>query len=828
MSNRTLARLMKLPVCAYLVVFAVITYGQVAVGAGANTVSQGVSCTFDSECDDSNACTLDQCVNNVCASTTTAGCVPCTFDPICPPLDVVFIMDTSGSMADEAAALCGQMTGVVADLALQGIDVNPVFLGITETPGRHFSCLTDNVVNLLGSIVPGDGGTCQFPDTFSSRESWGPATAIVANEFPWTLGARRIIIPISDEGSCDGSFPAGCSDPGADRDAITNAMLVARSNNVIVAPILGTGSDACVLQLASDLASGTGGVTHQTQDPGTDLAGVISGIMQQFCVDPCNDLDDCTVNDACHDTGICTGTPIDTLTCTTDADCLFSVCDQATGACSCVLEPDLCLEPANPSIACYNQGDVFDVYIRLGVSSAGIFGGQFNIQYDPSKLKFMSVIPGSAADANSPFSAQLAKIIDEGSGSIFYAVGTPFQHPGSNGEVPMAMVTFQALTACDTTDICFINDGPKDTLLTDTKGSSVTFHPCCLTNLRVTGAPPEMVCPTSVSTGLDARATTATITWNPPTAVGGCDGPLSVDCSATSNGSVIDPTTLIAGGGVFLPGHYEFHCVTQDSCGESASCQWTVDVANTHTMEVDVELSPPILADQVNRCLELTVFSDCAQDPLTIKQDVTFVRQRNTAFAHVTLDLPRGVYTCVTARDPKHTLPSSGRVTISNNVYQSSCVGDPLLNGNWLIGGDLDGSAAIDLVDLATLITQMNTTLDPNTPCGTAGRHADINGDGLVDALDEAFILESFQLVALTTCCPLVVPSSVSGSYGIVTSLTIKELRQHGWPELEAADANADGMVNAAELITFGNRRSSSIDRKVRHKRTNRRKSSGR
>ncbi len=819
---------MKLSMRACMVVCAVMACGNVALGDSKGAVRRSGGCTLNAQCDDFNACTVDQCVNNVCESTATAGCVPCLYDPACPPIDVVFIMDTSGSMADEAAALCNQMTGVVADLALEGIEVNPVFLGVTETPGRHFACLTNDVVTMFGPDVPGDGGACQFPDTFSSRESWGPATAIVAAEFPWTTGSRRIIIPMSDEGSCDGSFPEGCSDPGADRDAITNAMLVARANGVIVAPILGTGADACVLQLAADLAGGTGGVARQTQDPGGDLAGVLFDVIQQFCVDPCNDFEDCTVNDACSEAGICTGTPIDTIACMVDDDCMFSVCDQSNGVCSCVLEPDLCIMQADPAVSCYSQGDVFDVHVKLGVSSAGIFGGQFNIQYDPSKLKYISVLPGSVANVESPFSSQLAKIVDEGVGSIFYAIGTPFNHPGSNGEVPMAMVKFEALTACDSTDICFIDDGPKNTLLTDTQGASVPYHACCLNDLRVTGAPPEIVCPTSVTTNLDPRATTATTFWDAPTAVGGCDGPLSVDCSATGGSGIINPNTLVAGGGIFLPGHYDFQCTAQDSCGAIADCQWTVDVANLHTLEVEAELSPPILADQMDRCLEITLFSDCAGDPIVTKQEVTFVRHRMSAFAQISMDVPRGDYSCVTVRDPLHTLPSSSRVTISGKVYKSSFVGDPLLNGNWLIGGDLDGNAAIDLVDLAAVIAQLNDVLDPNTPCGTVGPHADINADGLVDALDEAFVLESFNLLALTTCCPLIVPSAVSGPYEPVVALSIKELRRHGWSELEAADTNADGQVNAAELVSFGNRRSVAIDQKIRPKRSSSRGASRR
>ena len=49
----------------------------------------------------------------------------CNFDgipdecPLCPPVELIFIMDTSTSMDGEAAALCGSMSAVVAKLQAQ-------------------------------------------------------------------------------------------------------------------------------------------------------------------------------------------------------------------------------------------------------------------------------------------------------------------------------------------------------------------------------------------------------------------------------------------------------------------------------------------------------------------------------------------------------------------------------------------------------------------------------------------------------------------------------------------------------------------------------------
>ena len=89
-------------------------------------------------------------------NTPIAYCVSCDPTPVCPPLDVVFVMDTSGSMTDEAAALCGDIAQVVADLDVLGITVHPNFLGISETPGGAFACLADDVLTMLGGEVPDD------------------------------------------------------------------------------------------------------------------------------------------------------------------------------------------------------------------------------------------------------------------------------------------------------------------------------------------------------------------------------------------------------------------------------------------------------------------------------------------------------------------------------------------------------------------------------------------------------------------------------------------------------------------------------------------------
>ena len=65
------------------------------------------------------------------------------------------------SMDDEASALCGSMTAVVAQLAAAGLVVEPSLLGICDLPGGAYACLENHITALLGTItstfLPGEG-----------------------------------------------------------------------------------------------------------------------------------------------------------------------------------------------------------------------------------------------------------------------------------------------------------------------------------------------------------------------------------------------------------------------------------------------------------------------------------------------------------------------------------------------------------------------------------------------------------------------------------------------------------------------------------------------
>ena len=314
----------------------------VAQRTSSGTPAGGAGCLFHEDCNDGRPCTLDLCtLDHACVHLDIPDCKSCGPRQICPLIDLVFVMDTSGSMRDEAAALCDAIDSFEPGLQAAGIDASVWVLGISETPEFSFVCVTDNVVNLLGSTVPGDSDTCPFPGGSSAFESWGPATAIVADRFPWGPGVR-IIVPISDEAACDGDLPEGCNDPGDDRDSVLNAITVAGQASVIVSPMAGTNASACTIGLMQSLAEGTGGQAFQTEDPQLDFADAIRRIVFSLCTTDlsCDDENPCTSDDQCID-GSCLGIEIvDCVPCDdasqcddadgcTDDDCAEGICAHA-------------------------------------------------------------------------------------------------------------------------------------------------------------------------------------------------------------------------------------------------------------------------------------------------------------------------------------------------------------------------------------------------------------------------------------------------------------------------------------------------------------------
>ncbi len=237
---------------------------------------------------------------------------------LCPPsgaVDIVFILDTSGSMGDEINALCSVVTEVIQELEDDGLILSSEILTVMEEQFTRISsidlaeagkdadnsdgwpralCTEGSVEGYYGTTTPGLPellGDCGgHPEPAS--EDWGPATAIVAANKTWTPGALRVIIPLSDEGP-------RCGDPvydaGSDQDAIDHAIPIVAAGNVVVSPVIGSPWTQAVVDLAGELAAGGrpgGQVLLTTENPSINLADLIHRII----IDGCDSEADCNVN----------------------------------------------------------------------------------------------------------------------------------------------------------------------------------------------------------------------------------------------------------------------------------------------------------------------------------------------------------------------------------------------------------------------------------------------------------------------------------------------------------------------------------------------------
>ncbi len=212
----------------------------------------------------------------------------------CGPVDIVIVMDTSGSMDDEAEGLCESLDGIISELTGFGLtELRLLKWGITQdgtsdqfSGTGEFACLTDNVRDVFGDPeVPGIPG--RLLDESESDEDWGHAVAIVSEygsdgdypNFQWRADAIRIIIPISDEGPDLGSPP----DTPDDTAAITNAISFAKANGVIVAPIIAAEAEPETAEHGRRLAEETGGMAVRSTDQSITMGQLIYDIVFVAC-----------------------------------------------------------------------------------------------------------------------------------------------------------------------------------------------------------------------------------------------------------------------------------------------------------------------------------------------------------------------------------------------------------------------------------------------------------------------------------------------------------------------------------------------------------------
>jgi hypothetical protein len=544
---------------------------------------------------------------------------------------------------------------------------------------------------------------------------------------------------------------------------------------------------------------------------------------------PCDDSNPCTTADTCLDgAGSCTGTDINTIACTTPADCPNGLPCEG-GFCKCTLTPDLTIvvdvggKGFDPT--CYNDNEKITGVVHVAAATSPINGGEFALTYDPTCLEFVS-IGGLAPYTDTVY----GPVVDEAAGTIFIAVGVGFGvGNGPPGNVDMLGFSFNKIGTCNVCNICFTNVNPRHTYLTDDKGQRITVTPHCSGDIRANNDV-ELNVPGNIITNVDCDRPTAIETWDPPTATDSC-GTSTVTCSGYHfETGVTYGENQVLHGGTFPVGNSTFCCqAVSDYCGKVVGCVagtpgctdgcWTVKVNDETSLDITVGLSPTSQSkpgDNLIRCIKFTLFSNCIEAPLVFSDDVTFGGMFNFVGKYTgKIKIPgSGQWDCITAQDQLHTLRSCytfGPGDCVNGQLNASFSGDPKLGGNWLIGGNLDGWKkdvpnsqpsldVIDILDYGTFVSQYLISYGfTNTPCGTPGPNADINGDGVVDLDDYAFVSMNFLTSSKQCCCGPQTATAVNP----VTEISVAQLRAMGLGDLAVADLNGDGLLNLADMAAF-------------------------
>lgn len=182
-------------------------------------------------------------------------------------VDIIFVMDTSGSLDNEAPALISATQQVSQDLA-SVYDLDTKLWSITNEFDFSNAGFDSSVIN-------------EIPNhTTNQYEDWGPATYDIATQYNgWRTDTIKIIVPISDEGPEDGD---GLYQN--DKDVINKARTALDSTDIYAVPVIAQGYNQNVLYsdyglILSDKAikTGSGDLVEQFKTIISDIVAEASG-----------------------------------------------------------------------------------------------------------------------------------------------------------------------------------------------------------------------------------------------------------------------------------------------------------------------------------------------------------------------------------------------------------------------------------------------------------------------------------------------------------------------------------------------------------------------
>ncbi len=736
-----------------------ITTGSCCFGLG----TPGAGCTDDLLARECNALPAPRVFTpgGLCSD----GCVECTVqgvDPLC----------------DDGDACTTETCDALAGVCIRGNKA-----GWTTAVQQSTICCNPSNGNLVSND---DGDPCTADDCSGDPTAGSPKPGNGVPRHTCVAG-----------GSCDDENP--CTT--ADTCACTPAAGTVPPNSTVC-----TGTDV------NSIACGNPGNPPCPNDPDGNPRPCVAGFC--FCT-ATPDLDIIVTNSP--KSPQCEGGTQDGASCADDGDCPGGgVCNQFA-------------EGGN----CFAEGAKIMAVVRIGAAAAPINGGQFLLTYDPSCVDFNSIAPIAPYQKVYPATGQA--VVNESAGTIFIAIGVDAFAgvDGPSGNANVLTLSFTKVGECNECCLGFDSNNPQNTYLVDDEGQRVGVS----ANDKCVRASGDLVLetPDNIKTNADCDGPTAVETWDSPSASFSC-GDATLSCRGAHESGLAYSQSVVLNGGEFPQGSSSFCCsaVADDDCGATAGCSgpaadcavgsdgkqigcWTVTVNDETSLDIDVQLCPVIAnSGTLTRCIKFCLFANCIEDPVCFSDDVTFGGLYNfVGKSRGKVKVPGDrQWGCITAQDQLHTLRSCytfGAGDCSGGQLHARFAGDHAWGGDCLLGGNLDGwkkddpSAApsldvIDILDYGTFVSQFGTPCgDPDTPCGTDGPNADINGDGCVTMADYNSIINNFLVSAKDCCCG---PQAAEG-LGALTEVSVEELRQMGQEDLIVADLNHDGVLNAEDMDAF-------------------------
>jgi hypothetical protein len=583
-----------------------------------------------------------------------------------------------------------------------------------------------------------------------------------------------------------------------------------------------------------------------------------NGIAQNLpATGPCDDGNPCTTADQCDGVNsgasACSGTDINLYSCGVLGDCPAGAQSCTDGSCVCSLTPKVTFELNTPApktcvggftpgapcakdldcpplgigfcdvfangANCFDLGAKITALVHIGPAASPINGGQFNIKYDPTcvELKGAFCLP--------PYTETVYTAGNGAIGKIFIACGVdPFlKTDGPQGRVDIVGLQFNMIGECSNCEMCFEDKNPLNNYLVDDEGQAVNIDGQC----KEVSAKGDLVLniPDNIKVNSDCDKPAAEVSWDAPSASFSC-GDANIECRGAHE-SGVDLTSLVNGGGLLPQGASSFCCYAwaKDKCDQSTGCRgrvndcpgtpkpdgcWTVEVNDETSLDIHVQLEPPIAAGEMTRCIEFCLYGACDQEKACFTWNVDFGGLYNyIGKAQKKIKVPKGKWGCITAQDQLHSLRSSDSPDCIDGQLVARFKGDPLYDGNWLIQGNLDAwkkddpkasHDVIDILDFGMFVSQMNVCYEDRKYDCHEGPHADINGDGCVTAADYNFILRNFLASSKDACCG---PNPASADMPALVEVSVDELHQMGLGDLAVADLNGDGVVNAKDMDAF-------------------------